>query len=298
MISKPDISAARFALDMKGVDDLRLQARADSKQALKKVAQEFEALFLHMMLKSMREATPQDGPFDSEHSRMYLDLLDQQLSQKIASGRGVGLADALVKQLSGTQGAAAPAGPATTEVSPGPVGGAAALEELRDLSASQPARSSAPADFVNKLWPHAVEAGQSLGVPPRFLVAQAALETGWGRNEIRNADGSSSHNLFGIKAGADWTGPVAEAMTTEYVNGVPRKRVDRFRAYASYREAFRDYADLLRGNPRYREVLNRGEDAAGFATGLQQAGYATDPLYADKIQRILNGETLRQALLA
>jgi flagellar protein FlgJ len=150
---------------------------------------------------------------------------------------------------------------------------------------------------VAAIWPHAETASRRTGIPAAFLVAQAALETGWGRSEARLADGRPSHNLFGIKAGANWQGPVAEAATTEYVNGVAETRVERFRAYGSYAEAFQDYAGLLAGSPRYAAVLGATE-AASFARGLQRAGYATDPAYGAKLERIINGQTLRTALAA
>jgi len=159
-----------------------------------------------------------------------------------------------------------------------------------------PLPADAPAAFVDKIWSQAVDAAQSIGIPPHFLVGHAALESGWGQREIKGADGSNSHNLFGIKAGAGWKGAVVEAATTEYVNGVPQKSVERFRAYPSYADGFRDYAELLRNNPRYAPMFGQSLDAAGFAQGLQKAGYATDPLYADKLERILGGETLRRAL--
>ena len=129
----------------------------------------------------------------------------------------------------------------------------------------------------------------------QVLVAQAALETGWGKSEPRRADGSPSFNIFGIKAGAGWRGAAVEATTTEVVGGVAQTRVERFRAYASYEEAFKDYAGLLANNPRYAAVLNTQEPAR-FARGLQAAGFATDPLYAAKLESIIGGATLRQAL--
>lgn len=138
--------------------------------------------------------------------------------------------------------------------------------------------------------PHALEASQTTGVPARFMLGQAALESGWGKREIRAADGTPSHNLFGIKAGSNWKGPVVETVTTEYVNGVAQKSVEKFRAYASYADAFRDYANLLSSNPRYAGVMAQaaqGMNAEGFAQGLQRAGYATDPNYADKLSRII-----------
>ena len=153
-----------------------------------------------------------------------------------------------------------------------------------------------PADFVNRLWPHAAAASRATGIAPGFMIGHAALESGWGRAEIRGSNGEPSYNLFGIKAGRGWNGAVIEATTTEYVNGVAQKSVEKFRAYASYAEAFKDYANLLGSNPRYAAVIDNGNDPAKFAAGLQQAGYATDPMYADKLNRILQGSALRQGL--
>jgi flagellar protein FlgJ len=150
--------------------------------------------------------------------------------------------------------------------------------------------------FINRLWTDAREASQATGIPAHFMIAQAALETGWGRSELRFSDGTPTYNVFGIKAGRGWQGAVAEATTTEYVNGVAQRSVERFRAYGSYAEAFRDYANLLTTNPRYAGVLNR-QDAAGFARGLQQAGYATDPMYAAKLERIIGGQALRSGMI-
>lgn len=140
---------------------------------------------------------------------------------------------------------------------------------------------------MNRMLPHALQASQSTGVPTHLMLGQAALESGWGKREIRMADGSNSYNLFGIKAGAAWNGKVADVMTTEYQNGVAHKQVEKFRAYSSYAEAFQDYAHMLGNNPRYAGVLQQGGDAAGMAQALQKAGYATDPNYADKLVRVM-----------
>ena len=150
-------------------------------------------------------------------------------------------------------------------------------------------------EFINRIWPDAVAAGRATGISPTLLVAQAALETGWGKAEIKDAGGQNSFNVFGLKAGRSWGGATVEATTTEFVNGVPGRQTERFRAYGSYAEAFQDYAKVLTANPRYAPVLG-SRDGDTFARGLQQAGYATDPQYAEKIQRILSGPTLRQAL--
>lgn len=160
-----------------------------------------------------------------------------------------------------------------------------------------PAEPAAAHPFVRQILPHAAEASRQLGVPAHFMIAQAALETGWGRHEPRHANGQPSHNLFGIKAGADWQGPVVTATTVEVVQGQEQRQTARFRAYGSYREAFQDYARLLTEAPRYAGV-RAARDAQGFARGLQQAGYATDPAYADKLVQIIQGDTLRAGLAA
>jgi flagellar protein FlgJ len=157
------------------------------------------------------------------------------------------------------------------------------------------ADAAAQRAFVERLLPAANAAERSTGIPAHFMVAQAALETGRGKSEPRRADGSPSFNIFGVKAGSGWRGPAVEANTTEVVAGVPQARVERFRAYGSYEEAFRDYASLLANTPRYAGVLG-AQEATGFARGLQAAGYATDPLYAAKLERIIGGPALRQAL--
>ncbi|ODU38228.1 MAG: flagellar rod assembly protein/muramidase FlgJ, partial [Thiobacillus sp. SCN 63-374] len=220
--------------------------------------------------------TPQDGMFDSDQTRMYTSMLDQQLTQRMAS-RGIGLADVMVRQLSGTL--QAPGGEGATPSQP-----AAQVLPAAARSGDTPAHVEA---FVQRLLPHAQAASADSGIPARFMLGQAALETGWGKAEIRGADGLNSHNLFGIKAGGAWRGRTVDIVTTEYVNGKPQKQVDSFRAYDSYADAFRDYAKLLRTNPRYQNVIAQGQDAAGFARGLQQAGYATDPNYAQKLTSVI-----------
>ncbi len=274
MINPANLSGG-LAADIKDISQLRQSAKQNSPEALKASAKQFEALFMNMMLKSMRDATPQDGPFDSEQTKMYSSMLDQQISQTMAT-RGVGLADVLVRQLSNMVG---PQGPA------GAVGAQAA--GVGKPNASQPAHIR---EFQERLAPHAEEASRATGIPARFMLGQAALESGWGKREIKGADGSPSHNLFGIKATGDWKGQVVQTATTEYVNGVPQTKVEKFRAYDSYADAFRDYAKLLSSNPRYQNVLANANanDAAGFAQGLQKAGYATDPHYAAKLTRIIN----------
>lgn len=285
---KPLDTSSKLALDTQSLEQLRAQAKQSPDQALKAAAQQFESVFLNMMLKSMREATPQDGMFESEQTKMFTGMLDQQLAQSMSS-RGVGLADIMVKQLSLNMGGQMPNVDSLSKSSsavfaPPPL----TAPPATTMSVLPSAYSeNAQQDFVNRMLPFARQAGQASGVPPQLMLGQAALESGWGKREIRMADGSNSFNLFGIKANAGWNGKVAEVMTTEYKNGVAYKQVEKFRAYSSYAEAFQDYAGLISNNPRYADVLQQGSDVAGMAQAIQKAGYATDPKYADKLVSIM-----------
>lgn len=290
MVNRLDISS-KLALDTQSLEQLRAQAKNSPDQALKAAAQQFESVFLNMMLKSMREATPQDGMFDSEQTRMFTGMLDQQLAQSMA-GRGVGLADIMVRQLSRNMGGQPPtAGGAPDKPAALPVEAQAPpLASVLEKTASgipSAYNASVQQDFVDRMLPHALKASQATGVPSQLMLGQAALESGWGRREIRMPDGSNSYNLFGIKANAGWSGKVAEVMTTEYRHGVAYRQVEKFRAYSSYAEAFQDYANTIGNNPRYAEVLKQGGDVAGMAQAIQKAGYATDPKYADKLARVM-----------
>jgi flagellar protein FlgJ len=290
----------KLAIDTKGIGDLRQAARQNSPEALKATARQFEALFMNMVMKSMREATPQEGVFDNQQSKMFTSMLDQQLSQSMAS-RGVGLADVLIRQLSNTLGKPVPGNGDESSVPlpsperrPGMSSRAGALppraNPMLALDAAPRGNASQPPQvqaFLSRLASEADEASRSTGIPAKFMLGQAALESGWGKRQIVAADGSPSHNLFGIKATGNWNGRVVQATTTEYVNGVPQKKIEKFRAYDSYADSFRDYAKLLRSNPRYENVLANAQDVKGFAQGLQNAGYATDPEYAAKLTRII-----------
>jgi len=296
MIQSNDLSG-KLVLDARGLDALRLQAKQNPEQALKGVSQQFEAVFLHTLLKTMREATPQDGPMDSDQTRSYTAMLDQQMAQSLSS-KGIGLADVMLKQLTrnraavpGADTAPAPSGANAAPAAPAAPAPRAIPAEVKakDMQRGQ--------DFLTRMKASALEASKATGIPARFLLGQAALESGWGKHEIRAADGSQSFNVFGIKAGRNWTGPTVQAMTTEYIDGVPRKVMQKFRAYASYAEAFKDYAGLMQGSRRYAAVLNQ-TDSAGFAYGLQRAGYATDPQYGQKLTQILNSARMRQTVMA
>ncbi len=279
-----------LAIDVQSLGALRAQAKTAPDAALGKAASQFEALFIQMLLKSMRDSLPQEGVLDSEATRTYTSMFDQQLATSLSSKGGLGLADMLAKQLRAAGGvpglnALDPASPGSD---PGLVNPFNTREGYGD-SARPLKESAAPArvrDFVEKVGTEAIAASRETGVPARFIAAQAALESNWGRNEIRGSDGTLSYNLFGIKAGRGWNGKTVSAVTTEYVNGAPTKTTEKFRAYDSYSEAFLDYAQLLK--TRYKGAVAAGDDVSRFAQGLQRGGYATDPHYAEKIASIVN----------
>jgi flagellar protein FlgJ len=295
----------RFALDVQSLDSLRYKARMDPQGTVKEVARQFESLFASMLLKRMREtslADTEDGLFDSAETRMYLQFMDEQMAQRMAGH--LGLAQSLERQLSGIQ-YAAPGGQTDSgkPQKPETVSAGVGDSEISVPSASPTPRPStqgagtagdARRDFVDRVWGHAVKASEETGVPAQFIVAHAALESGWGAREIRRADGSASHNLFGIKVGRNWRGEVTETRTTEYADGLAQSQVEAFRAYADYGEAFRDYGRLLKARYLGGE---QPVDAGDFAWRLQSGGYATDPRYADKLMRVINSGALRQAML-
>ena len=280
-------------VDSRAISALRNQAAADPKGAIREAAKQFEGLFMNELMKSMRQSSLSTGLLDNDGSKMGTEMLDSQLAGKM-SGLPGGLADVIARQLERQMG---------VPVNPQGAAQAAAASALRagatpaDGAQVQKAMGSAQG-FVaeHQAAARAVEA--QTGIPAGFLIAQAAHETGWGRRDIRNADGSSSNNLFGIKAGAGWNGPVAEVTTTEYVNGQAHKVKQKFRAYASAEESFADYAKLMTDNPRYTQVLAHSGNAQTFAQGLQRAGYATDPSYADKLTKVINTTLRLQRSLA
>lgn len=270
-------AARGLAADARSLDALKASAGRDPKAALKETARQFEALFMRELLKSMREATMKSGLMDNEGSDMGTELLDEQWAVKM-SGLPGGLSEMIERQLqqqidpAARRGAAASAATAPTAVS-----GSTAANATPTQAA-----------FVARHRDVALQVQRETGIPAAFMIGQAAHETGWGRSEIRAADGSNSHNLFGIKATAGWQGKVAEVLTTEYVDGQPRKVVQRFRAYDSYAEAFRDYARLITQSPRYQAAARSVHSVQAYAQQLQQAGYATDPQYAAKLSRVIN----------
>lgn len=331
------VNSGDIYTDVSSLRGLKRDAASGSQAALEKTAEQFEALFLQMMLKSMRQAAPSDGMFDSDQTRFYQDMFDQQIAIDMAKKRQLGIADLLVKQLGKQQTeGAAPAGdlkfdierlrvaqaaatPAAMPLQPQPAvaagAGPAPAAEAADAagrervtpavaaptatenSVAPASRATAPvaeikgfdspADFIEKLMPLAEKYGAELGVDPRALLAQAALETGWGRSVSRDARGVSSHNLFNIKADQRWSGPQTVVSTLEYEQGRPVRQQAAFRAYADFEASFRDYAAFLKSSPRYQQALAQADDGHAFVRALHQAGYATDPKYAEKVGAIL-----------
>ena len=267
-----DATAATTYTDVNGL--AALKNNPNSPQAISAVAQQVEALFLQMMLKSMRDASAAVGD-DSNEMGMYQDMFDKQVALSISQHADLGIGRLLKRQLAGKTAAAAP-----------------------QASSAPPAASAAtPAEFVNRVLPAIRRAAGRIGVNPTAMLAQAALETGWGRRMPRNSDGSSSFNLFGVKAGDDWTGSRAVADSMEVTNGVAATKRTAFRAYGSIEESVDDFANLLKQSPRYRDAIAAGSDAKGYIDAIGKSGYATDPQYADKLNEILNGGALRAALV-
>lgn len=267
---------------------LRARAASDPKSAVTAAARQFEAMFMQQLLKSMRESSADTGMLENSGTKMGTEMLDTQLANKVTGMPG-GLADVIARQLGNQISALGTSRPAFGIGASAGTGASAASESSAPSGADG---KSNPQEFLRLHRQSAASAAAESGIPATFMVAQAAHESGWGRHEIKNADGSASHNLFGIKAGSGWDGKVARVTTTEVIDGVPRKVVANFRAYPSYEASFRDYARLMKDNPRYAPVVAAANDARSFALGLQNAGYATDPDYADKLTRTIN-TTLR-----
>ena len=289
--------------DFSNFSSLKAKARANSPEALTKVAKQFESVFLQMILKSMRQASFGDAIFDSDQSNLYRDLYDKQLSIHLNRESGLGLAEVIAQQL-GNPGAGKPAsdsgrdladyqanpiraifwsGPDDTSEPKSETG---VSEPIAESTGNRPIHSQT--DFIDRLRPHAVRAGRQLGVHPGILLAQAALESGWGQKSIRDPNGQESYNLFGIKADNRWKGPATVVSTLEYEGGIPRRQRARFRSYGGFAEGFQDYVRFIQNNPRYDDALNSAGNPRKYIQALQNAGYATDPDYATKVMTIFN----------
>jgi len=293
-----NVQNADVYTDFTSLAKLKNQAKEKTPDAIKDVAKQFESVFVGMMLKSMRQVKLADGILDSSQSDFYRDMYDQQLSIHLSGEHGMGLAEVIERQLSPDQSnnVVKAQGIADYErrslminaakISRDQVKPAATSESLQDL------RINSAADFVNQLRPYAEQAAKKLGVDANVLLAQSALETGWGKSIIKSSDGSSSYNLFNIKADKSWQGNQTRVSTLEFKDGVAKPEIAGFRSYASYQESFDDYVDFIKTNPRYKTAIKMAEKAERYMHELQQAGYATDPDYADKVMKIYQSKVV------
>ncbi|MCB1752198.1 MAG: flagellar assembly peptidoglycan hydrolase FlgJ [Gammaproteobacteria bacterium] len=298
-------TASPLYADFSGLAELKARSVSDRAGSTAEVARQFESLLIGQMMKSMRQASLGEGILDNDQSLFYRDLLDQQLSLHLSENGGIGLAAAIQRQLdrTGTEMKMDGMGMATgirRRFVAGPVENPVIPPDAADHAVNRTGETDASdwssTEFVEKLWPWALEAANRIGLQPQALLAQAALETGWGRKMIRRTDGSPSHNLFGIKADGRWDGGRVSVSSLEYEEGSAVKRKDYFRTYGSFRESFDDYVNFLNANPRYDQALAVTSDSRAYFVALQDAGYATDPRYAQKIDAVLRGREMNQAL--
>ncbi|MDH3387620.1 MAG: flagellar assembly peptidoglycan hydrolase FlgJ [Gammaproteobacteria bacterium] len=321
-----------FFLDFQQFGELKLRARDASSDAAQAVARQFEGLLVQQMLAAMRSASSIDSGQQSSYLEFYQEMYDKQLAQTIAGQDRLGVAKMIMQQIP-VQGDSVASTTAESVLemprvaSPLAQGAPAnlAAPDLEKAAGTEPAlptepdgalahrvldndfaeinriekansRWQRPDLFVADIWPQARSSAQSLGVSAELLVAQAALETGWGRHMMKFDDGRSSYNLFGIKAGPEWQGSSLPRASLEYRDGILQNQVSRFRAYASPAQSLADYVDFIQSSPRYREALDAAGNDEAYIRAIHDAGYATDPHYADKVVGILNGDLLQRSL--
>lgn len=300
-------SATTLYNDFSGLAALKYQARKDQAGAAGQVAKQFESLFMQMMVKQMRQASFGGGIFDSDRTRFYQEMYDKQLSLHLAEHGGMGMDQVLRRQLGGVEETTETALAGLDEYRRHPVSSAMRQPQSGEAARAPAAEAAAsdepcaptldsPDSFVQQLWSCAEQAATQLGLPPQALLAQAALETGWGSFVMSAGNGASSHNLFGIKADQRWDGGQVGRETLEYEQGLAVRKRERFRTYASYEQSFQDYVSFLKSNPRYAQALEKTQDPGAYFKALQDAGYATDPDYADKILRVMQGPEMQTAL--
>ncbi len=291
-----NINHADVYTDFNGLAKLKTEAQKDSQVALKEVAKQFESIFINLALKSMRDAKLSDGILDSDQSKFFQEMYDQQLSVHLSGDPGIGLADLIVRQLSKDKPQENLQGMDLNAYRSNPVEASSRKTEkakpLTELKSDVNMPINSEEQFVDRLWPYARQAAGELGVEPKVLLAQAALETGWGRFVINNTEGQSSFNLFNIKADKSWHGDKTIETTLEFDQGVAKKVQAGFRVYDSYQQSFQDYVQFIKSNPRYSVALQQAGNSESYVKALQQAGYATDPDYAEKIMQIYHDESL------
>ncbi len=274
-----DAVANRAYTDFSQFAEMRLNAKQDPNASLKEVARQFESIFINMVMKSMRDASFGNPLFDSHQSEMYQEMFDKQIALDMSKGKGLGLADALVIQM--------------RQYVPENKNNIDAVNSVQ-LPVKDPfilqresTVFSSSTQFINTIQPYAETAAEELGVDANVLIAQAALETGWGKAIGKLPDGNSSYNLFNIKAQRGYDGEQYVKQTIEIDNGVAKTEVAAFRSYSSYQESFNDYVDFIKNNPRYKDALDVSSDPFKYIDSIQRAGYATDPHYAEKIKNVM-----------
>ncbi|GLX84642.1 peptidoglycan hydrolase FlgJ [Thalassotalea loyana] len=294
----PGTEAANF-FDLTSLNNIRQQSKADDKaskdQALETAAKQFEAIFMQMLLKSMRsaqEVLESDSPFNSQNAKFYRDMHDQQLALELSNNGSLGLSDLIVRQLGGDQDSFTPSSVLRSNGNLVMPEDRQKVDEKPDANrpfneiiehANQVHAFEKPEDFVQQLTGPAQSVEKALGIPYQVVIAQSALETGWGKKIIQKSDGQSSNNLFNIKADSRWTGGKANKETLEFENGTMTKQNAPFRVYDSIKDSVNDYINFLSSNDRYQDALDKSSNVEQFLHGLQKAGYATDPQYANKI---------------
>ena len=299
---KSQLEMSRNANDLNGIDKLRQAAQSGDKGALQEAAQQFEAIFVQMMLKSMRQAQDamedKSSPFNSQNVKFYRDMHDKQLAVDIATNGSLGMAELIVQQFTPGENGFMPSSVLRND---GNLSGARAnavgvSEHRNSVSAvneasraTKAAAFDSPEEFIRQLLPQAQDVAEQLGIDPQALVAQAAVETGWGQYMIHDHKGNNSHNLFGIKADSRWQGNKTAIDTVEFTQGVAKKEKANFRAYDSFADSLKDYISFVKDNPRYQGAVNQASEPRQYFSELQRAGYATDPDYAEKIMSVFNG---------
>lgn len=299
------LELSRNTSDIQGLDALRRAAQSGDKEALVEAAHQFEGIFLQMMLKSMRKAqdvlADEDSPFNSEQVKFYRDMHDQQLANDLSTKGSVGLADIIIKQLGQMDENYTPASVIRNDANLSSINRhrMQSVEKAQNQvltpfetnkSATKSSAFDSPQAFLETLYPLAQQAAQQLGLDPKALLAQAAIETGWGKYMIHNAQGQNSHNLFGVKADKSWQGGKTLVDTIEFEQGIAQTQKAPFRTYQNFAEALQDYVEFVKHNPRYENAIKNTHEPERYFSELQQAGYATDPKYADKIDKVLKSE--------
>ena len=312
IVTQNPLELSRNANDIKGLDALRRAAQSGDSKALDEAAKQFEAIFVQMMLKSMRKAqdvmADKDSPFNSEQVKFYRDMHDTQIASDLASNGSIGLAEIIVRQLGKTGEGYMPAGALRNDGNLSSINRnaiASTQKAQQEVLSNQPIKTFASfktaafdnaQSFIEQLYPAAQQAAEELGIDPKALLAQAAIETGWGQKMIHSNQGQNSHNLFGIKADRRWQGDRAMVDTIEFEQGIAATKKAPFRVYDSFAESMQDYVGFVKQNPRYEDAVKQSQSPENYFSELQKAGYATDPNYANKVIAVFESEQFKQYL--